>query len=514
MSITQQPPPAGHPVPAALRGIDAALSAALDRDVAFWSLSNDELTAALDAVEVAARRVYALSLRLVREADGRGLAKTAGAASTASWLRDRLALHPGEAKRRVTLAAMCDLDGGECAATGRALAAGAVSGEQARIITDTIAALESPQQGAVRAGEAGLSLAEIARVSEDAQGVRADAEATLLGHAATFGPTDLAKTARHLQHVADLDRGDDLAIREERQLQRRELTLGAPAPDGTIGITGRLDGESGALFAALLEPLAAPRPAGPEGPDTRTPARRRGDALAELLAHAARTNAMITTGDSAGEPGTTGERSTNGSGGSSAAGLGTAGGERPHLTVTVTLDTLERRLGAAAADLDFGLPISAVSARRLACDARIIPIVLGTQGQPLDVGRAAYTVPTALRRALIARDRGCAFPGCDQPPTRCDAHHCTHWADGGHTALCNLVLLCGHHHRLIHTSHWHVHINPADGHPEFTPPPWIDRDREPIRPTRLTLTRLLTSRRQSRSGALDDDPASDDDRTL
>ena len=68
----------------------------------------------------------------------------------------------------------------------------------------------------------------------------------------------------------------------------------------------------------------------------------------------------------------------------------------------------------------------AEAARRLACDARILPVVLGGAGEPLDVGRAAYIVPTGLRRALIARDRGCAFPGCDRPPHWCHAHHNQH----------------------------------------------------------------------------------------
>lgn len=162
----------------------------------------------------------------------------------------------------------------------------------------------------------------------------------------------------------------------------------------------------------------------------------------------------------------------------------------------MTLETLQQRLEAAAADLDFGLPLSARSARRLACDARLVPVILGAEGQPLDVGRITYSCPMPMRRALVARDRGCCFPGCGAPPTRCDAHHVEHWAAGGSTALCNLCLLCRRHHRMIHAGEWAVRIN-TDGHPEFLPPPWVDPQRRPIRPHRVTLDTLRRTRDDS-----------------
>jgi hypothetical protein len=88
--------------------------------------------------------------------------------------------------------------------------------------------------------------------------------------------------------------------------------------------------------------------------------------------------------------------------------------------------------------------------RRLACDASVTRIVLGPRSEPLDVGRRTAVVTGALRRALIARDRACRFPGCDRHHGWCDAHHVRHWADGGATGLHNLVLLCRRHHRAIH----------------------------------------------------------------
>ncbi|MCZ6618771.1 MAG: DUF222 domain-containing protein, partial [Gammaproteobacteria bacterium] len=93
------------------------------------------------------------------------------------------------------------------------------------------------------------------------------------------------------------------------------------------------------------------------------------------------------------------------------------------------------------------LPIETV--RRLCCDGSVIPVNTDAQGEPLNVGRKQRTVPTAIRRALIARDRTCTFPGCSHERW-IDAHHIKHWADGGETSLDNTILLCSHHHRLVH----------------------------------------------------------------
>ncbi len=147
-------------------------------------------------------------------------------------------------------------------------------------------------------------------------------------------------------------------------------------------------------------------------------------------------------------------------------------------------------LGAAVSTTDDGLDLAPSVVRRLACDADLIPIALGTHGEVLDVGRTQRLVTTALWRALVCRDAHCAFPGCTRPPVMCHAHHIIHWADGGHTKLTNLVLLCGQHHRTIHHTPWEVRLNPDDGRPEFLPPPkpgqpppdWI-RSQTPTRVT-------------------------------
>jgi hypothetical protein len=122
-------------------------------------------------------------------------------------------------------------------------------------------------------------------------------------------------------------------------------------------------------------------------------------------------------------------------------------GEHPHINVTVPLEAL---VDGGRAKLDHVGPVDAAVARKLACEASVSRIVLGPRSEPLDVGRRTPVVPHALRRAVVVRDGHCRFPSCDRPHSWCDAHHVRHWADGGSTALNNLVLLCRRHHRLVH----------------------------------------------------------------
>ncbi len=109
--------------------------------------------------------------------------------------------------------------------------------------------------------------------------------------------------------------------------------------------------------------------------------------------------------------------------------------------------------------------------RRMLCDARIVPVVLGERSEPLDVGRAQRTVSDPLRRLVAARDRGCAHPGCDRPPSWCEVHHVIEWQHGGPTSIDNLVMLCGAHHDQIHTTEWTIDM--STGIPRFIPPDWL-----------------------------------------
>ncbi len=113
-------------------------------------------------------------------------------------------------------------------------------------------------------------------------------------------------------------------------------------------------------------------------------------------------------------------------------------------------------------------PLSEKTLRRLSCDASRVAIVHGEKGEILSVGRRSRGIPPALRRALRARDQGCRFPGCSEH-RHVEAHHVEHWAQGGDTALSNLVELCHHHHRLVHEGGFSLR-NSADGEVTFLDP--------------------------------------------
>ncbi|GAB2720670.1 hypothetical protein GCM10027038_18950 [Arthrobacter bambusae] len=135
--------------------------------------------------------------------------------------------------------------------------------------------------------------------------------------------------------------------------------------------------------------------------------------------------------------------------------------------------------GGGTGSLTFTGPVPAATLRRLACDADIIPVVLGGEGQVLDIGRASRIFPPHLRKAITARDKGCAFPGCTMPAPWCEAHHIEYWSRGGPTSAANGTLLCSHHHHLIHKEDWRIQVQ--TGVPWFIPPPHTDPDRKPRR---------------------------------
>jgi Domain of unknown function (DUF222)/HNH endonuclease len=131
---------------------------------------------------------------------------------------------------------------------------------------------------------------------------------------------------------------------------------------------------------------------------------------------------------------------------------------------------------AAAAYFDKGPHVSAETSRRVACDCSLLRVNEDESGEPLSVGRKTRSIPPALRRALHLRDGGCRFPGCTHERF-VDGHHVKHWADGGETSLDNLLLLCRHHHRLVHEGGF-ICEKTAEGEVVFTDqrqqplPPW------------------------------------------
>src|SRR3954452_5330808 len=150
-------------------------------------------------------------------------------------------------------------------------------------------------------------------------------------------------------------------------------------------------------------------------------------------------------------------------------------GPKAHISVTIDFKDLAAATANATGALVFGDNLSAATVRRLACDAEILPIVLGSKSQPLDVGTSQRLITRPMRRALNARDKGCVV--CGAPPIQCEAHHVVSWLDGGPTAVTNLALLCKRHHLDLHSGHWLIRI--LDGVVRVTRPAWTTPTRIP-----------------------------------
>jgi hypothetical protein len=228
------------------------------------------------------------------------------------------------------------------------------------------------------------------------------------------------------------------AEREEQMRQRRYLRL-TPQSDGMTKVFGLLDPESAAIVGAAFDEITSPRRGGPRFVNTEAAARSRAiiddprttdqlvcDAFVELI--------RIAT----------------------AADDGTVFAQRkPAVQIHVALSDLEAGEGFA----DFQgqtAPVSVVTAQRLACTAGAIPILFDC-GDSIDVGRSQRLFTARQRIALAARDGGCRFPGCDRPPSWCEAHHIDEWKrDGGRTDVDRGVLLCRHHHQWVHFNKWRV----------------------------------------------------------
>jgi hypothetical protein len=273
----------------------------------------------------------------------------------------------------------------------------------------------------------------------------AESEQTLVQVAREVDPAGVRVVANRIRAYVDQDgkEPDDAELVQPRNTLRLKKKR-----DGRVEFGGTLRVEESAKFEALLSPLSKPRPADATGPDERNILERQGDALVDLLDLASRSQH-----------------------------LPREAGERPHMMVTTTWEALRTGLGVAILGDDtlIGIP----EARRLACIAGIIPAVLGTNGAVLELGRMTRKISPDLRRALRQRDGGCAFPGCARPATWCDAHHIKEWRDGGTTERDNLVLLCEHHHRVIHHTDWEIRM--INRIPWFIPPALIDPARKPLR---------------------------------
>jgi HNH endonuclease len=146
------------------------------------------------------------------------------------------------------------------------------------------------------------------------------------------------------------------------------------------------------------------------------------------------------------------------------------------------------QLASLRHDLERVGPVPRTTAERLACDCSVGRVVMRGDSEILDLGRQTGLVTTAQRRALVHRDRQCAFPGCDRPPRWCDAHHLVPWQHGGSTDPDNLVLLCRRHHVLCHEGGWRLAAAPTvrRSRPDRRPPAHGVRHHRTSTPQRQT----------------------------
>jgi hypothetical protein len=329
------------------------------------------------------------------------------------------------------------------------------------------ATFDALAEGAISPEHAEVIVACLDLLPVDAE-LRNVGEKFLLEHAAGLNATELDRLGHELLEVLD---PDGVAAREEKKLHRHERSAHlnrflAFVADGLGGVRvrGRGTVEDAAIIRTALESLAAPAPTGAPGTpeaacagcastspgadpefgleakDPRDHGARTWDALVEACQRLS--DAQVLPADH---------------------------GRKPQLLVHLDWATLKDQVGTAT--LTTGEHLSAQAVRRLACDAEILPVVLGGPSGVLDAGRSERLVTYAIWMALIARDQHCTFPGCRRPPIACDAHHLVHWVDGGPTSIDNMALLCRAHHTVIHATAWQIRLSPVDGLPEFKPPP-------------------------------------------
>jgi hypothetical protein len=284
---------------------------------------------------------------------------------------------------------------------------------------------------ALEAGQIGYQSAAVICHLRDQLGARGDEldQEEFIGYARQLSVKGMRHLAAHTRYVMDPDGFD-----RETEENYEERFLHISEMKGMYHLTGVLDPEGGAALKTAIESLA--KRLGPD--DGRTPKQRRADAMVEVVHHAM-------------------DRGT----------LPRRNGVRPHITVTTTIDGLKAELGAAASELEGGMPISSKTVQRLACDGTLSRI-LKADSMVVDVGRATRATSPAQSRALKARYRGCAGPGCDRPINWTCTHHIDFWARRGPNDVRNMLPLCYYHHRLVHEGGWQV-VKAGDG-VRFIPP--------------------------------------------
>jgi hypothetical protein len=348
-------------------------------------------------------RIDGVVQRLLAVADVRDATVAEFGRSTTNWLTVEMRLSGVEARRRVRVAR----DRPVRLVLSAAMDTGEVSLEHASRIESCLARLPVDW--------------------------REESERILVEAARSVDPDALRPLVDQLRLRSGADESRE--AREQRMYGDRWCTT-ATTFDGMLDLHAMLDPTGGATVLAALTSLTG-IPSG--GDDDRTAGQRRADALVDLASYSL-----------------------------TAARLPDSGGDRPQITVTIDWDTLRDQLTTdATATATLSGPgmqpvdITPQTARRLACDADVLPVVLNGAGQVLDLGRTSRTWTTAQRRAARLRDSGCVWPGCHTTLDRCDLHHLEFWSHGGRSDLDNSAHVCAFHHWLVHHTTWTLRRDPT-----------------------------------------------------
>ncbi|WP_410791309.1 DUF222 domain-containing protein [Kribbella sp. C-35] len=445
-------------------------------------MSDAELADALDQCDADLARVETCRLRIVAAMDKSGYAERVGARDMVQYLEYRYRLDHSRAFRDVRLS--------------RALPK----------YPAVAAALPNPEpadddeipQVFLRPAQAEAIVTALEKVPTTVPVADLEfAERELVRLARHLAPTDLRKAAEQSRDILDTDGPEP----EEQKAAARE-TLTLKTADRGVKFTGYLANENAELLRTLITAGARPHKTIDGDPDPRSREKRQADALTTTLTLAATALDAGTPSPtiprptnpqaSSTEPGSTPAGSTpagseegaradlvSGSGGGAGGDVVPGFEAKANITVTIDLQDLKAATADAIGHTVYSNGLSAATIRRLACDAKVIPIVLGSNSEPLDVGRSQRLVTRAIRRALNTRDRGCVV--CGARPIMCDAHHLISWIDGGETKISNLVLLCRRHHSDLHNGHWNITITGGEVH--VARPTWADPPPRPRRPS-------------------------------
>lgn len=462
-------------------------SSELEADVA--AMSDDGLVRVTEALALARRRIEALQARCAA-----GLAeRSRGAADDGGDLARRRGFASPE--RLIAQAT-----GGRYSEAARLVAVGEATAKRASFTGAEVPAKRPYLAEGLHRGALCLDAADVIRRFLDRVALRAPAdeldaaERFLVDRAPEVGVDGLARLVKQLE--ARLD-PDGVEPREAEQRARRSLAIWEDA-SGMIMLRGALDPVNGAPVKLAIESLV-----GAELHRARGARRAFGTGGAELGARAGAGTAV--DGAAGIEPddddaALVEERSIEQMNADALADLARrslSAADAPaalrHTTVVVRVDAAALASGDGHATIDgIDQPVSVASARELIASCGIAPMLIGAKGEALALGRTVRLFTTAQKLALADRDGGCAWPGCRRPPSHAEAHHIRWWSrDHGATDVDNGVLLCSHHHHLVHREGWKIEIR--DHRAWFTPPPHLDAEQRP-RPGNIAVHRLSYAR--------------------